>query len=70
MVENCVESHQNSEVQEDADQLKKAVGDCVESHQNSKKGVESHQNSRLCRVTSKLNDEKLPGPVKCELKKV
>ena len=61
---NCVESHQNSERR-----------NCVESHQNSERRncVESHQNSerRNCvEFTSKLNDEKLPDPVKCELKKV
>ena len=37
---NFVESHQNSEVQEDAGQLKKAVGDRVEFTSKLKKGVE------------------------------
>ena len=40
--EKAVESVQNSEVQEDAGQRKKAVGDRVEFTSKLKKGVESH----------------------------
>ena len=68
--EKAVESVQNSEVQEDAGQLKKAVGDRVEFTSKLKKGCRVHIKTQDCVESHQNSTTKLPGPVKCELKKV
>ena len=79
MVENCVESHQK-----DADRRRCCSGDPNKNSGMCRVHIKTQEDAdrrRCCsgdpnktrecvEFTSKLNDEKLPDPVKCELKKV